>query len=290
MARTRDYYAALGYGPPYVWAHFADVPFAPMPRPVSESTIAIVTTAAPFQPDKGDQGPRAPYNAAAKFYRVYDGAIEPEPDLRISHVAIDRSHTTAADQGTYFPLRALCRAVAAGRAGRAASRFFGLPTNRSQRTTLETDCPGLVARVKAEGVDAVILVPNCPVCHQSVALAARAIEAAGIPTVIMGSALDIVEHAGVPRFVFSDFPLGNSAGRPFDQSSQDFTLQLALQLLDQARTPRTTLTSPLEWAADHAWKQDYANPALLSPEEIARRRAAFDEQKRQSRGLRDQLT
>ena len=78
--------------------------------------------------------------------------------------------------------------------------------------TLEIDCPEIVARCKADGVDAAILVANCPVCHQSVSLAARALEAAGIATVVMGCAKDIVEHVGVPRLLFSDFPLGNRGG------------------------------------------------------------------------------
>ena len=64
----------------------------------------------------------------------------------------------------------------------------------------------------ADHIDALIAVPNCPICHQSVALAARATEAAGIPTVIMGCAKDIIEHVGVPRFYFSDFPLGTADG------------------------------------------------------------------------------
>ena len=77
-----------------------------------------------------------------------------------------------------------------------------------------------------DGVDAAILVANCPVCHQSIALTARALEEAGIATVVMGCAKDIVEHVGVPRLLFSDFPLGNAAGRPRDQESQAFPLLL----------------------------------------------------------------
>ena len=71
-------------------------------------------------------------------------------------------------------------------------------------------------------------------CHQTVSLVARHLEASGIPTVIMGCARDIVEHCVVPRFLFSDFPLGNAAGRPHDAASQDLTLELALSLLEQA--------------------------------------------------------
>ena len=116
-------------------------------------------------------------------------------------------------------------------------------------------------------------------CHQTVSLAARHLEANGIPTVIMGCARDIVEHVGVPRLLFSDFPLGNPAGRPHDRESQAFTLDLALRVLEGAPAPRTTVQSPLRWSADPAWKLDYSNIARLSPEEIARRRAEFDRQK-----------
>ena len=66
----------------------------------------------------------------------------------------------------------------------------------------------------------------------------------------MGAAKDIVEYAGVPRFLFSDFPLGNAAGRPHDPASQAFTLDLALKLLKTAPTARTTVQSPLRWSDD----------------------------------------
>ena len=286
LPRIRSYYAALGYGAPYQWARIEDVPFQPLTKPINQCRIALVTTAAPYQPDKGDQGPGAPYNAAAKFYRVYVGETATDPDLRISHVAIDRQHTTAEDQNTYFPLPALRRAVSAGRVGAITSQFFGLPTNRSQRTTIEVDCVDLIARVKADAADAAILVANCPVCHQSVSLAALALEAAGITTVIMGCAKDIVEHIGVPRLLFSDFPLGNAAGRPGDLASQDLTLSLALDLLEQATAARSTLASPLQWNGNHSWKRDYCNIDILSPEEITRRRAAFETDKRIASDLR----
>ena len=128
--------------------------------------------------------------------------------------------------------------------------------------------------------------PNCPVCHQTIGLVARHLEAHGIATVIMGCAKDIVEFAGVPRFVFSDFPLGNSAGKPHDPASQDFTLDLALRLLEAAPGTRTTVQSPLRWSDDPAWKLDYSNIERLPPAEIARRRAEFDREKEKARGAR----
>ena len=115
---------------------------------------------------------------------------------------------------------------------------------------------------------------------------ARYLEANGIPTVIMGCAKDIIEHAAVPRFLFSDFPLGNSAGKPHDVASQAQTLERALRLLETASGPQTTMQSPLRWSEDASWKLDYNNVAQMNPEELARRRAEFDKQKEIARGNR----
>jgi hypothetical protein len=114
------------------------------------------------------------------------------------------------------------------------------------------------------------------VCHQTVSLVARHLEANGIPTVIMGAAKDIVEYCGVPRFLFSDFPLGNSAGRPNDVESQAQTLEMALRVLETAPAGRTTVQSPLRWREDASWKLDYNNLAKLTPEDIVERRKEFD--------------
>ena len=90
-------------------------------------------------------------------------------------------------------------------------------------------------------------------------LVARFLERNGIPTVVMGAAKDIVEWVGVPRFLFSDFPLGNSCGKPHEPDTQRFTLDLALKVLESAIGPRTTVQSPLRWTEDGDWKNDYNN-------------------------------
>ena len=123
-------------------------------------------------------------------------------------------------------------------------------------------------------------------CHQTVSLVARHLEANGIPTVIMGCAKDIVERVGVPRFLFSDFPLGNPAARPNDVASQAFTMELALDVLENAPGPRTTVQSPLRWSESADWKLDFSNIEQLSEEEIQRRREEFDRNKEIARQRR----
>lgn len=284
MERTHAWYAALGYGTPYRYAHFDDVPFQPLAGPLRDCVLTLVTTAAPFQPGKGPQGPGAPYNAGAKFFVPYAGDTAQDHDLRIAHVAIDRKHTSMEDSNSWFPLPLMRRWAREGRF-RLAPRFHGAPTNRSQRHTMEVDIPLILQRCVEDGVDAALLVANCPVCHQTLALTARALEAAGIATVLMGCARDIPEHVGVPRLLFSDFPLGNAAGKPHDAASQEATLALALELLASAGQPRTTVSSPQRWSESSDWKLDYCNVERVSPGELARLRAEFDAGKEAARAL-----
>lgn len=278
IERTRRYYLALGYDTPYRWACNEEIPFTPLRKPLPDCTVAIVTTASLYDPANGDQGPGAAYNGQAKFFEPYAESVYGSADTRIAHIAYDRDHTSAEDQRTWFPLEALKAAANSGTIGAVAPRFHGLPTNRSVRLTLEDFAPKILTALREDRVDAAVLVPNCPVCHQSATLVARYLEERGLPTVVMGCARDIVESAGAPRFVFSDFPLGNAAGKPNDTISQAATLGLALDLLATAIQP-TTIENPQEWSADNGWKADYSNPDRFTPEQLDALCEEFEAQK-----------
>ena len=156
--RSRAYYLALGYDNPYRWAQNRDVPFAAMEKPAREARVAIVTTAAPYRAEAGDQGPWAAYNAEAKFTRVYSAPIDPPPDLRISHVGYDRKHTSAEDVNTFLPIERAKEAAADRRIGRLNERLYAVPTLRSQRLTIERDAPEILALAREDRIDAAILV------------------------------------------------------------------------------------------------------------------------------------
>ena len=87
-------------------------------------------------------------------------------------------------------------------------------------------------------------------------LTARHLEANGIPTVILGAARDVVEQCGVPRFVFTDFPLGNPCGVPYDAAMQLAIVSIGLDVLVHARWPRTTVQTPYRWPAEE-WRHEY---------------------------------
>ncbi len=106
-------------------------------------------------------------------------------------------------------------------------------------------------------------------CHQTVSLVARYLEEHGLPTVIMGSARDIVEECGVARFIFTDFPLGNPCGKPWDVEMQRSILGMALDILERAWMPRTTIQTPFRWDNDE-WRRNFMRIDESNREALAR--------------------
>ncbi len=159
LQRTRDYYGAQGYTP-YQWAHFDQVPFCAPTQPLNQAKIVLISTAAPYREGLGDQGPGAAYNAKAKFFDVFTQPISPVPDLRISHIGYDRIHCAADDPNTWLPVRRLQALQQAGVIGEVAEELIGIPTNRSQRVTMEQDAPAAAAHCQRLGATHALLVPT----------------------------------------------------------------------------------------------------------------------------------
>ena len=109
-------------------------------------------------------------------------------------------------------------------------------------------------------------------------LIARHLEENGIPTVVIGSGRDIVEHCGVPRFLYQDFPLGNPCGHPWDAEMQTATVRQALSLLETVEEPQTTVQTPFQWRTDDPdWRERYNR---IRPEDRERLLAIGDERRR----------
>lgn len=103
---------------------------------------------------------------------------------------------------------------------------------------------------------------------------------------IVGSAKDIVEYCGVPRFVYTDYPLGNPCGRPYDDDSKRIIMDAALSQLRDATTPGVTLQTPLRWDDSDAWK---ANFLRVGPDNIDALRAAGDARRADQAAVRARM-
>jgi hypothetical protein len=144
--KSREYYAASGYEQPYRWARHEDAPFTPLGKPLSQCRIGVVTTA--------DQGPRD----APRSTKLFVASNAQQTGL-FTEKAWDHEATHMRDPETYLPLARLAGHVAAGRVGSLSPRFYGVPTDYSQRLTREHDAPQVEAWMRADGVDVALLVP-----------------------------------------------------------------------------------------------------------------------------------
>lgn len=148
IERTRDYYRALGYKKDYVWASHEEVPFVRLGKPLGEARIGLVTTAHP--PGRS--------NTDAKGVRhVWSGPTDPLPVVNTDKLAWDRESTHTEDRESFLPIATAARLVREGRIGSIAARFHGVPTEYSQRKTVEADAPQILARLREDGVDAILL-------------------------------------------------------------------------------------------------------------------------------------
>jgi hypothetical protein len=154
VERTREYYAAQGYEKPYRWAEHADVPFAPLARPLASSRAALVTTASPWREEKPSDG------VLRGDREVWSGETARPPErLYTDHLSWDKEATHTRDVESFLPIRSLASWAEAGRIRDLAPRFHGVPTDYSQRRTIEQDAPEILRRCREDAVDLALLVP-----------------------------------------------------------------------------------------------------------------------------------
>ncbi len=151
MERTRLYYRALGYDGDYVWSTHDDVPFAPLAKPLALTRIALLTTAS--LPDLAN------VDAAGRKSVWSAETAAPPADLVTDNVAWDKDSTHTRDPESYLPIAAVNALSDDGVVAGLTSRFHGVPTKYSQRTTIEQDAPEILRRVREDGADAVVLTP-----------------------------------------------------------------------------------------------------------------------------------
>lgn len=155
--KTREYYRSQGYEKPYKWAHFDDVPFAPLAKPLAESRVALVSTGEvevrglELSEDENQMG-----NVGGVYSIPSD---TPEDHLFSASHSYDKHATTLEDVNAFFPAARLREAAAAGRIAGLTERFIGVYNAYSQRRTRERDAPEVLKRLREDGADVAVMVP-----------------------------------------------------------------------------------------------------------------------------------
>lgn len=106
-------------------------------------------------------------------------------------------------------------------------------------------------------------------------------EAGGIPTLAMTSALDITQAVKPPRSVFVDFPLGHQTGKPHQPELQRRILLDALRAFETISRPGEIVELPYLWdPADRSWEERDYTPGFTVARPSRERAAAAEEERR----------
>ena len=148
MQRTRDYYSAQGYQEPYRWAHNDQTPFNKLTKSLKDTRVGLVTTA---MPDTKQGRERRD---------IYSTPVTPIPEtMYTEELSWHKAVTHTNDISSFLPIQQLNMLKGEGKIKDLASRFHSLPTDYSQKNTLERDAPEILKRLREDEVDVAILVP-----------------------------------------------------------------------------------------------------------------------------------
>ena len=159
IEKTHDYYRRLGYPLPYKYARFDTTPFAPLGKPLERCRVGLVATAGVTLLD--DDGRPSPMKVMGGEEANVVEIASDTPVERLCSIEehYDRHATTVEDVNAFFPITHLQDLARDGTIGGLPPRFQKIFPNYSHRVTMSRDAPEVLAQLRADGVDAALLVP-----------------------------------------------------------------------------------------------------------------------------------
>jgi len=146
--RTRDYYRAQGFSTDYTWSQYDETPFATLGKPLNASRVTLVTTGVV----------EADIPKPIRTAKHYAFSDVPEAFFT-EELSWDKTTTHMRDRSSYFPVEILRALEEEQFIGDIAPRFHFVPTEYSQRLTIEQDAPSIVDACLEDEVDIAILIP-----------------------------------------------------------------------------------------------------------------------------------
>lgn len=218
----------------YPFVENARAPFTPVRRALPMMNLALISSAGAYV-DGTD-----PFDASAPdgddSFREIPTEIDMS-DLRFSARGYDPTFVQQ-DVNVQIPLARLLEFAANRVIGQLNSVFWSFCGFIPDAALLvDVTLPKLVDRLKHYEVQAALLIPASRLCHQSVALAARAIEQGGIPTMMLAVDRNLLELVHPPRAGFYRGDFGSVAGKPNWPEHQRRVLDEALRWMESAGQP-----------------------------------------------------
>jgi D-proline reductase (dithiol) PrdB len=238
-----DKYRSMGF-PLYQWTINHDAPLTPLEKPVSACRVSMLTTCGASK--KGTP----PFDPDARNDLRLDAidADTPSDDFEVSDNYYDHG-SVKQDLNCQFPIDRLRELAEAGVIGKVAPRLWsGFMGRIYKRTAVSEEAgPAFAKALRDDAVDVLVVVPACPLDHQTAGLVARVVEEAGIATVTVSTGRDLTLQVKPPRSVFVNYPMGNAFGRPGDAAQQARILRDALDHIARSGAPGELVDLPYDW-------------------------------------------
>jgi len=233
--------------PEFSFASPGPVPWAAPPGSLAGVRVALLSTAGLHL--KGDPPFRALEEPMGDTsFRVIPHGSVPEA-MALDAPYVDDKYVSH-DLEVALPMKALEQLHREGHVGPPAPRHLGFCSG------VVRPYPGLAesskraaAILSEDHVGAVVLLPTCSLCVQTVCVVARELEARGFPTVALSLLPELSEIVGAPRVLSVHFPFGAPCGNPGHGELHRAVLLEALTLLSDDTTPGEIR------ASRHAWRR-----------------------------------
>ena len=240
-------YQSLGF-PAYQWTVNESAPLTPLTKPLDQCCVSMLTTCGASTLDT------PPFDPDARNDLRLDAIAFDTPDERFQVHDNYYDHTDVRrDINCQFPIARLRELAQERRIGSVAARLWSGFMGRIyiRRAVTEEAAPSFARALQADGVDLLVVVPACPLDHQTAGLVARVVEGSGIPTVMVSTGRDLSIQVKPPRTLFVNHPMGNAFGRPFDCAGQRRILLDALALATRSE-PGLLVDGAYDWAEPFA--------------------------------------
>ena len=207
-------------------------PFTPARRALPMLNLALISSAGAYI----DGTTPFESNSADLSYREIPIEVE-AADLRFVANGYEAT-SVEQDRNCLIPVERLLEFESNGIIGQLNSVFWSFSgAVRDAGAVADELAPKLVERLQRYEVQAALVVPASRLCHQTIGLVARALELAGIPTMMLAVQKDVVESVRPPRVALHDGELGMVAGKPRWAEHQRRILDESLRLIEPMDQP-----------------------------------------------------
>lgn len=201
--------------------------FTTLAKPLSECVVALCTAGGVHL--KSQQ----PFVLAGDHTFREIPSTTPSSELMVSHGGFDNSDVNR-DINAMFPIDRLRELEAEGFIGRIAPTLIGFMGGGGDVDRFRAEAgPAIAKLLQEEGVDVAVFTGGCGTCHRSAVIVQRAVEAAGIATIIIAALPPIAKQQGAPRITAPHVPIGSNAGEPGNVQMQRAILKDTLRAVEE---------------------------------------------------------